>query len=279
MEFIDQMNIDLSIIISTYNRPSALRLVLEAICVQIDQHDEIVIADDGSTLETRHCIEKIKREFPDARIKHVWQEDRGFRLAQIRNLAVKKAEGQYLIFLDGDCVPSPSFVSTHRCLQERGWLVYGQRILTSKFFCNELEQSRVNMRSKKFWSLANMLKNKIQGNINRILPAVHWPYNLFRKQDPENWDNIRGCNWAIWKADYVRVNGSDESFHGWGSEDKDLAVRLLNSGVRIKNGKFGPFVLHLWHNQEQRNGDSEKNRLVLKRRMDKTILPTRGMFD
>ena len=273
------MSIELSIIISTYNRPSALKLVLEAICVQVDQCAEIVIADDGSTFETELCIEKIKREFPGARIKHVWQEDRGFRLAKIRNLAVKRSEGQYLIFLDGDCIPSPSFVSMHRCLQERGWLVYGQRILTSRFFCGQLEQSYINMRAKNFWGILNVIKNKLQGNVNRISPVFSWPYNLFRKQDPENWGNIRGCNWAIWKEDYERVNGSDESFCGWGSEDKDLAVRLLNSGVRIKNGKFGPYVLHLWHKQEQRNGDLEKNQLVEKRRREKTILPTKGMFE
>ena len=272
------MSLEVSIIISTYNRPRALSLVLQNICMQIDERCEIIVADDGSTIETQRCICKIKEEFPNCKIHHVWQSDEGFRLARIRNLAVKKASGEYLIFLDGDCIPSSQYYKKHKLLREKGWLVYGQRILTKKNFCEKLENTFTKLKNGLMIDLLFIINHKIAGNINRVSPGFYWPFNLFRKNNSENWKGIRGCNWAMWKSDYEKVNGSDESFQGWGSEDKDLAVRLLNSGVKIKNGRFGPYVLHLWHKQESRENDLAKIEIVELRRKGNCILPTKGMY-
>ena len=99
----------ISVVVTTFNRPDALHLVLAALTQQTLLPNEVIIADDGSTEETRQLIVQLKTtlNYP---IKHVWQADEGFRAAKIRNQAVLQANYDYLIFLDGDCVPFPDFI-------------------------------------------------------------------------------------------------------------------------------------------------------------------------
>ena len=93
----------ISVIVATYNWPSALRLSLQSLMRQTAHNFEIVVADDGSRNETRELIESLAKT-SHVPIIHSWQEDIGFRLARSRNQAVLKSHGDYLIFVDGDCI-------------------------------------------------------------------------------------------------------------------------------------------------------------------------------
>ena len=95
-------------IILTYNRPQALELILESILRQKTMPDEVIIADDGSGQETLNSIQKFKKILP-LPLKHVWHEDKGFRIASIRNKAIKESTGDCLIFSDGDLIFHPNF--------------------------------------------------------------------------------------------------------------------------------------------------------------------------
>lgn len=129
-----------SVILSTYNRPKALFIMLSCLRLQDDDKFEIIVADDGSDVQTSEVIKTIQTSYPNRRIQHVWQEHKGFRLARIRNLAVKKATCDYLVFLAGDRVPPPAFIKNHRSLAEPGWTVYGQRILSTERYTQALEK-------------------------------------------------------------------------------------------------------------------------------------------
>lgn len=274
---ISKGEIKISVILSTFNRPRALKLVLESLCNQKDCNFEIIVADDGSEASTKIVIEETSRDYSNVCIHHVWHENKGFRLAKIRNLAVLKSTGDYLIFLDGDCVPSPNFITKHRDLMERGWVVYGQRILASKDYTSLLiEDQSITLRAS-FWTLLNLVVLWRAGFINRFLPAVKFPNFFWRKFFPKKWENIRGCNLAMWRYDYINVNGSDESFEGWGAEDKDLVVRLINNGILLKNGSFYSYVLHLWHLHEPREKSKENMIIVNRRLIDKVIFPSKGI--
>ena len=76
-----------------------------------------MIADDGSGPETKKVVEDFQKIFPVPLI-HAWQKDLGFRLAASRNNACKLSSGDYLIFLDGDCIPKKDFVEKHRKLAD-----------------------------------------------------------------------------------------------------------------------------------------------------------------
>ena len=123
----------ISVVVTTYNRPDALRAVLAGLAAQTDHGFEVLVADDGSRDDTRQLVERTAAAFP-VPVAHVWQEDEGFRAGAARNRAAAVARGEYLVFLDGDCVPRPDFVAQHRTLAERGWMVAGNRILLSEAF-------------------------------------------------------------------------------------------------------------------------------------------------
>jgi glycosyltransferase involved in cell wall biosynthesis len=273
----DRDSMRISVILSTYNRPKALLVVLEALGRQDDHNFEVIVADDGSGTETRDVVNAMATKWPQCNIQHVWHEKKGFRLARIRNLACKVCTGEYLVFLDGDCIPPPNFVSRHRALSEKGRAVYGQRILANQQYTELVETNPKQLFRNNYWSCLNFFSLAIKKHINRVFPIVSLPGTFWRNRSPRSWQKIRGCNWAIWRNDYEAINGSDESFEGWGAEDKDLAVRLINQGIRLKDGRNYSVVLHLWHPQASREKNEIQSRIVIERLSNKTILPKKGL--
>lgn len=270
----------ISVIISTYNREKALEKVLVSLINQTDDNYELIVADDGSNYKTQDVVNKIRKQ-SNVCLKYAWQEDEGFRLARIRNKAIMQATGEYIILIDGDCIAPKNFIRNHRKLAEKGWAIMGQRILSNKTYSKYLEDSSnykvpIQLKPKTLFKL--FLKRKV----NRFLPAVEincLPLRTLRKLKPKNWKLVKGCNFSFWKNDYEKINGSDENFLGWGSEDKDLAVRLVNSGVFLKDGRNYVWVLHLWHQERSRTREHTNFRMVVERAKSKQILPIKGMFD
>ena len=245
-----------AVILTTYNRPDALAAVLEGYLAQDNFEFELVVADDGSTDETRLLIEGYARRAPFA-VRHAWQEDRGFRAAAARNRALAATGSDYVIFSDGDCVPPAQFVSRHRALAEPGHFVAGNRILLSERFTGEVLRGRVPIQS---WNHGQWFQAWLKGDVNRLLPLLTLPDGAFRKRSPRKWEGVKTCNVAVWRADLERVNGFDESYSGWGLEDSDLVIRLLHAGVRHKSARFAAPVFHLWHKEWDRNRLAENQR-------------------
>jgi len=243
----------ISIIVTTYNRPDALRAVLAGLEAQRDRDIEVCVADDGSRDDTRELVQAAART-ATLPLVHVWQEDRGFRAGAARNRAAAGARGDYLIFLDGDCVPRPDFIAQHRALAEPGWMVAGNRILLSQAFTQRVLAGQMPIHG---WSNARWQVALREGAINRRLPLMTLPLGPLRKLAAQRWERVRTCNLGLWKRDFVAVNGFDEAYEGWGFEDSDLAVRLLNAGVRRKEGAFATGVLHLWHRENDRRFEAD----------------------
>jgi len=245
-----------SVIVSTYNRPDALNAVLIGLSQQNFHSDwEVIVADDGSRIETHSLVESWKTRFPTF-LRHVWQEDVGFRLATIRNRATAKAQGDYLVFLDGDCVPFPDFVSLHLKLSEPGWFVAGSRVSLAQNFTKELLTS-LSPAECVYWNsvqwLRARIRNQIRGKIDGAFPWLRVGLSPLRKLRRYRWKGVRGCNIGVSKEAYLQINGFDESFSGWGNEDFDFAIRLIRSGSLLKDGRYAVPVLHLWHPENDRS--------------------------
>jgi glycosyltransferase involved in cell wall biosynthesis len=262
-----------SLIVTTYNRPDALAAVLAGLLAQEDRGFEALIADDGSREDTRAVVEDAARGAP-VRIAHVWQEDKGFRAGAARNRAAASARGGYLVFLDGDCVPRRDFVAQHRRLAERGWMLAGNRILLSEGFTREALDGRLPIHT---WTFAQWRAARRRGAINRTLPLHHLPLGPLRRLGSRRWQRVRSCNLGVWADDFRAVNGFDEVFEGWGFEDSDLAVRLLNLGVRRKYGAFATGVLHLWHRENDRARESENWQRLQQRLASGQTRASRGL--
>jgi len=132
-------------VVTTYNRPAALALALEGFGAQSTRDFSLIVADDGSTDDTRTLVMDYAKRAP-VPVSHVWQADEGFRAAAIRNRAIAATDADYLIFTDGDCVPSRDFVAQHQRLAERGWFLAGNRVLLSAAFTRRAESERRCMR-------------------------------------------------------------------------------------------------------------------------------------
>jgi glycosyltransferase involved in cell wall biosynthesis len=242
------------LIITTYNRPDALELVLESALKQSFRDFEIIVADDGSKDETKKVIEKFQ-EKSDIKIIHSWQEDKGFRAAMARNKAVAKSKGKYLIFIDGDMVLDKDFVLDHLEVAKRGIFIQGSRVLLSKTLTQKILKTKeisFNLFQKGIKNRKNMIKSK-------ILSKVFSKYTTSLK-------GIKTCNFALFREDFFRVNGFDNRFIGWGREDSEFAARLLNSGIKRKNLKFLAIAYHLWHQENSRDSLPQNDE-----RLNKTI--------
>lgn len=244
----------IAVLISTYNAPLFLRLALQGWKAQRDTHFTLYIADDGSTQETIELIDEYRRDFP-VPIKHVWQEDRGFRKARVHNMALVQVEEPYVLLTDGDCIPLPDMVGTHRRLAGVGSFISGSRVLLSRDWTERLCTGG-GIDTAAPWSY--WLSRRLHGDINRMLPillstSVGRPYQRLA--------GIRGCHLSCWRDDLLRVNGFDESYEGWGREDSDLVARLFHVGVMRRDLRGMP-VLHLWHDEYSRSW-LERNDVLL----------------
>jgi glycosyltransferase involved in cell wall biosynthesis len=258
----------ISVIVSTYNRDDALYAVLRALSHQSDRNFEIVVADDGSGPATARVVREwaLRTALP---IKHVWHDDRGFRLSDIRNRGIRESAGIYIVFLDGDCIARPNFVARHRRLCEAGWFVTGTRILLSPELTDRILRERLAAES---WGLARWLPRRARGELNRFAPLLNLRLGAMRKLTARRWRGARGSNMAFWRADLEKVDGFDASFSGWGREDSDLFIRLIRAGVRRKDGRFATGVLHLWHPEADRSRLAENDR-----QLDEVLNSTRTL--
>lgn len=228
-----------ALLISTYNWPEALDLVLKSVQTQSVMPDEIVIADDGSSAATQKLIEKYK----DAGlpIKHFWQEDQGFRKSRILNKAIASLESDYIIQVDGDCILHQNFVEDHTRNAEKGNFLFGSRV--------NIKQSALEKVLPKRKVRFSFFSDKISKRTRNLrVPFL----STFYKETDTLSKKVRGCNISYWRSDFIAVNGYNEEMTGWGKEDSEMVVRLLNNGVNGRRLRYAGIVYHIWHLEKSR---------------------------
>jgi glycosyltransferase involved in cell wall biosynthesis len=240
----------LTLIITTYNWPEALSLVIKSVSQQTILPDEIIIADDGSDKRTKDLISKLSRA-TNLSIIHSWQEDKGFRASRSRNKAILRSTGEYLVLIDGDTILHPNFISDHIAHAEPNCFVQGSRVLLSEkqtkitinknlvhfpFFSSDYQNKKNAIRSKLFSFIFSNKKNSLRG--------------------------IKTCNLAFYRKDCVKINGFNNDFEGWGREDSEFAVRMMNSGINRKNIRFKAIQFHMWHTESPRIHIERNNKML-----------------
>ena len=229
----------ISLIVTTYNNPPFLEMVLKSILKQRVCPKEVVIADDGSGVETKELIDRYRQLFPVPLI-HSWIPDQGFRLSMSRNKAIAKATGDYIVMIDGDMVLTPHFIKDHQKLMRKGFFVVGSRApLDEKETRRRLQTLNPVFH---FWS-RGLMKPQV---------LVRIPFLAAWLKGKSGITRAKGCHLAFWKEDCVKVNGFDENFASWGYEDSDFFQRLLNIGIKRKNAKGMAGAVHLYHPEENR---------------------------
>ncbi len=224
-----------SLIITTYNWKEALGLVLESALCQTRPPAEIIVADDGSSDGTADLVASFAGR-SSVPVIHSWQEDKGFRAAMSRNRAIARATGDYIVLIDGDIVLEKHFIEDHLYAVREVFFVQGSRVIVGE------RQTRAAIADGTlgFSLFSPGIENRKNCLRSRFLSRV------FSRQ-AAGLNGIKTCNFAFWRKDALAVNGFNEDFVGWGREDSEFAVRLMNSGVRRRNLKFLATAYHLYH--------------------------------
>lgn len=207
---------------------------------------EVLIADDGSTSDTREVIESYAKNFP-CELRHIWHEDKGFRLAQIRNRAISSARGEYIIIIDGDMILDSRFVAEHLRFAQRGVVLQGSRVILEQNKTNEI----LKQKDFRFAFNAHSL-NSLHCNIlaNFIYKTSKITADFFEKKDLIK--GVRSCNMSFFKIDCEAINGFNEEFIGWGREDSEFVARFLFNGGALRRVKFNALAYHLYHPENSR---------------------------
>jgi glycosyltransferase involved in cell wall biosynthesis len=237
----------LSVIAITHDRPDALALLLKALARQSRPADEVIVSEDGEDAATRACVAGASAGFPSP-LRHLTQPALRPRMSRARNRGLALATGDYVIFIDGDEIPSRHFVADHAAFARRGHFTQGSRVLAGpRASSSLLAEGRLDL----------SLFAPDVGRRRHLLraPALWW---LSARPDQSE-RALKSCNLAFWRDDLTRLNGFEERMEGWGLEDLDLCARAYHLGLWRRNLRLGAGVIHLWHGPPGRLTDDNPN--------------------
>lgn len=259
-------NFKSTIIVSVYTDHVALKLIFEALKKQtinknISNGFEIIISEDGVSNHIRACVDYYRLTMKN--IQHLTQDDSGFKKNIALNRAIKASRSDHLIFIDGDCIPHPSFIAAHQAYARPGVACSGRRLELGEKFSSQLRSHKISMRrlTNRFLYFLNMLplmldktKNIESGIYSKLLQLI----------TKNNKARLLGCNFSCSKQDMIAINGFNEDYLAAGTgEDSDIDWRLGVYGVEIKKVKFSAIQYHLYHPRSY--GISKENIELLKK--------------
>lgn len=94
-----------SFVIPVYNRPNETDELLESLAQQTLRDFEVLVVEDGSQITCQQVVQKHAAQMP---IKYFCKPNSG--PGQTRNYGAERSQGEYLIFLDSDCVLPPGYL-------------------------------------------------------------------------------------------------------------------------------------------------------------------------
>ncbi|OCR16556.1 glycosyl transferase family 2 [Helicobacter pullorum] len=242
-----------SLIITTYNQKERLALVLDSVRNLSVLPTEVLIADDGSKEDTRELIESYAHTFP-CPLRHIWHEDSGFRLSTIRNKAIKEAQGDYIIIIDGDMILEPHFVADHLAYAKPKVFLQGSRVITNSHTSESMLQAYqegAKSAYKRVFGLGGFKARRCKILSRFVYRTSRIDSEFFTKKDFIK--GIRGCNMSFFKSDCEAINGFNESFVGWGREDSEFVARFLFNGGQLRRLKFAGVAYHIYHDENPRD--------------------------
>ncbi|MEM9719533.1 MAG: glycosyltransferase [Bacteroidota bacterium] len=245
-----------SIIVPTYDRCKLLMYTLKSILTQsMDKSDfELIVVDDGSSDSTFRVVKSFEQK---VNLKYVYQTDRGFRPASARNLGIKTAEGNLVVFVDSGTLLAKncleSHVRFHRNQAEDvaviGYILgYAYDQSSREELWNSIDPDDAGASLEHLTARNQYLdiREKVFAKYSDSIHMIRMPWTLF-------W----GGHLSVKQKSLLQVGMYDENFDGnWGGEDNDLGYRLHEGGIPIHLCREAR-VLHLPHTDPSQVG--EKN--------------------
>ncbi len=225
----------ISLIIAFYKNITALELIFKALERQTYTDFEVIIAEDDNNPAAADFITKARLRFSFP-IKHEYQDkDKGFRKNQMLNRAIRQSEGEFLVFLDGDCIPHKNFLKAYAANASENTALFARRVMLSEGLTNKIYETE-DLKLLSFWPL--WLSTSRRKKYALYLPFYGKKHRL----------RIFGCNWGLYKKNILEVNGFDEDYTTAGvGEDNDIEWRLAGYGFKIRSIRYAAIEYHLHH--------------------------------
>ncbi|BAK71364.1 glycosyltransferase [Aliarcobacter butzleri] len=258
-----------SIIISVYKDTDSLDLILESLCNQTIIPDEIIISEDGNSIEMSDYVKVAKEKYKKLDINHLFQEDIGWRKNIALNRAIIASKYEYLIFIDGDCVPFDDFIENHLGQATKRIVLAGKRVELGENITREIRSKKltVSKLTNNYWLYVIKLINDKTRHLEDIL---HISYKSFLSPYIKKEVNyIIGCNWSAFKEDILEINGFDETYTLPSvGEDVDLGWRFRGLGIELKSCRYNANLVHLYHKKRFDSSQGIINNAILKKNFD-----------
>jgi len=235
-----------SVIVAVYKDFEALDLIVNALKKQTYSNIELVVAEDNNAAEMKAYVEAIE----GLEVKHTVQEDIGIRKARSQNNGILASTGDYLIFIDGDCIPYTTFVEGHVKLSAPDRVLSGRRVNLGPRYSTMLRSGRLSaqaLESSFFWRYPLIASDAVEGHSEagfRLNPDG-WFFRTFRKNASTS---LLGCNFSLYKEQMTAINGFDEGYGATSySDDTDLQWRFAAKGLELRSCKNVANQFHLYH--------------------------------
>lgn len=256
-----------TLIVSVYKDTQALEFILESLDHQTVMPTEIIISEDGNSLEMAAYVAQQKDRFPH--LVHLTQEDDGWRKNSAMNNAIKASSHEYLIFIDGDCVPYRTFVQGHLENAQKKVVLCGKRFELGAAYTHKIKQHQLSFSKleKNFlWHLPWMVKD----GARHIEEGFYLPSNSPMSNLSKRYVRyIIGCNFSCYKEDFLAINGFDETYRLPSvGEDIDLGWRFRGIGIELKSCRNNACMMHLWHKKRFAKEEGIINNKILKVNFD-----------
>jgi len=258
-----------SIIISVYKDTNSLDLILNTLCNQTIIPDEVIISEDANSKEMADFVNIAKHKYKNLDITHLFQEDIGWRKNIALNRAIVASKYEYLIFIDGDCVPFDDFIENHIMQAKRKIVLSGKRVelgenITKQIYSRVLSVSKL---TNNYWKyMIKLIKDKTR----HLEDILHISYKSFLAPFLKKDVNfIIGCNWSAFKEDILAINGFDETYTLPSvGEDIDLGWRFRGLGIKLKSCRYNANLVHLYHKKRFDKTNLLINDVILKKNFD-----------
>ena len=240
------MKPSITLVIAVYNAVRNLEFILCALRRQTFREFEVIVADDGSGPEIAALVERQRATSPFP-LRHLWQEDSGFRKNVMLNKAIAASQTEYIVFIDGDCVPHRDFLSDHAQNRADQALLCGRRVNWSREISSALTLADIESGAYEKLSL-RVLADGLMARSANLEDGVRIPNRAIRTILHRNKARILGCNFSVERELLERVNGFDEQYLAPGlGEDTDIAFRLQLIGVKLLTLRYLALLYHLYH--------------------------------
>lgn len=247
------ISMKVSLIIAVYKDIEALDLIIQALRKQTYKDFEVIVAEDGDSPEMKSYLSTLY----DLRVKHTFQEDLGIRKTRSLNNGILASDGEYLIFIDGDCVPYSTFIEGHVALAEEGYILSGRRINLGPKYSKALREHQLapySLEKTFVWRFPFIAKDSEEGHTENgfyFTPSGLFYRSVIGKRKAST--SLLGCNYSCYRKDMVAINGYDEAYGETAvGDDTDLEWRFKGIGLKIKPVKFVANLFHLYHSRKFR---------------------------